>query len=409
MRTLALCLLLAACTPAPVPTAEQVSLTFTFEAGACVFCTGIDDCPLACSGEIGLTLVDADSGEVVDRVCQEFVGQDGMFLRRLPELLRDTAFDDGIMAGRRVELEVAVFSPRSREGGCPRVLAGQPPMTAGGELPTYFVRSLAPATIGDGLVDLDVVMGCVLDQPDCSVVAGDGSITAKVRDLATAQEPPATFRELDVRASHLLARPDDRFVLRIDTALTLQERTGRTPVWTATVEDPVFDQACLGTLVTRIGAGRIYPVLSCIGQLTVDELTGAVRVTTEGEYVDAAVIDDVLAGLELEAVPATGMILGRVTLGGLPVSDAVVQPLMGTAQIIYLDDTLSPTTDSATTASGWFVIVAPPALDGDGVFGETFQANVGPVVGCSRGPLGMVDGAIMAAPIELTDDCDIQP
>lgn len=400
-----------ACGPADAPGPAALELRFSFDGDTCTFCSSIDDCPLACSGEIGLFLVDADTDEVLDRFCREFAGNTQMVLRKLPDLLVDANLEDGLELGRRVALELAIFSPRSVEGGCPRVRAEfVPPTTDAGEAPTYFGRS-EPTRIGTGALTATLPLACVVDQAECSTTPDSATITAHVTDLASGQRPPTRFRDLDVRAGHLIDGAPGRYAFAVDRVLVLQELSGREPTWRATIAQPDFQPFCYGTLVTEIGATQAFPIVSCTGEESIDSRTGLPRLDTQASFVDAALIETMLDKLGLsEGLPATGLLIGRVNAGGQPVAGAVVQPFTGSAQVVYLGEDLAPTSDAFTSASGWFVIVTPPQLGLAGeAFGEYFQASIGGLVGCSQGPLGLVDGKIVAGPIDLFDECGSQP
>jgi hypothetical protein len=413
-RVLALLALLGACDRDPIPGPVTLDLSFTFAASACVYCTDVDTCPLDCGGEVGLYLIDVDSGHVLDKTCREFVGETGLVLRELPRMLTEARLDEGIVTGHRMRLEVAVFSPKTAEGDCPPIVATTPrPITQAGDLATYYGSSAEFILHDSGSpVSARIDMGCGTDERDCSTRQDESKVTAHVLDVLENIHPPADPLGLNVQFGQLLPSTFKRYHAVRQATLSPHVIGGFETFWDATVQNPVLDGPCLPIMTERTGPGDDFPYLSCDSQLVaVPGNPGLDDVVAVGGYISGSAAKTILNAFGQTGVPTSGMIIGRVTAGGSPIAGALVKPSVGSAQVVYLDNDLKPEPGLTTTASaGWFVVIDPPSL---GPSAEAccsrFEASQGGLVGCSRGPMGLVDGYITTGIIDILDDACVDP
>ncbi len=404
--------------------------------GACFSdCSSIDDCQLSCGGVVGLFLADAESGALLDQSCKALAGGADDTLRMLPAYLDGAELVTGVAIGRRVVVEVAVYSPapfvEPGDAGpgptCPRpkleqgVPVYQDP--TGAQYPAYWGRS-DPLTVRADENLASITMGCVSDFA-CQSSPDEAVVSAQVQVLES-RVPASDPEELDVRFGYVsLELPELTVALFKPLAeLLLEEPLGSPPRWSKLVKNPFLDPTCLGTLVTRVGANTGYSVLSCEGTAMEASSPAPASAETKGYTIDKAFVDALLPRLGLAAgqLPEHGILIGRVVDAiDTPLAGATVTPLQGEATVIYLDAIGQPISATATSTSGWFVVATPPTLQPVGsVVGsaranccEVFQAEIGSDIACTPAPVGLVDGVVMSAPIKVipgvTNGCDTPP
>lgn len=420
---MAVVLCAAACQAGHTGGQHPLTLTLGFDAAAlsgCLNCQTIDNCSLDCGGVIGLYLVDPDSGALVGQEeCIPFASLAGAKLRGITTELADYEISDGVAVGRRLQLEMAVYSPypfgtAPGDAGstvrCDRPVRSDssdlPSTPDGMHFPSFWGVS-DPFTVRDGDNPVTVVLGCVADGPECST-RPDARIETKVIDLKTQLTEVDLPRELDVRFGQLLYDLDGTARFALISEVSLPPGTlPADPTWSVLVPNAVTNPDCLATSVERTPAG--LPVVSCDGRETLGTGTTPTQVRTSGYTIDRSFVDKLLADLSLTTLPPKGIIIGKVVdEPGNPVEGAVVTPLEGTAQVKYLDaDAVPSDTLTATSSSGWFVVTVPPELPA--TLGaatmqtccQIFRATRGSDVGCSSGPVGTVSDTIMGARIVL--------
>jgi hypothetical protein len=421
-------LLAAACPSGDTGGPHPLTLTLDFDAtglSGCLNCSTVDTCALDCGASVaGLYLVDAETDEVLDQQCLDLPGQPGDTLRVLPQYLAEAdALTSGIVVGRRVKLELAVFSPdpfvndpgidAGPAGRCVRPVranATDLPATPGDmHYPSFWGVSDAFA-LRSGDNPVTVTMSCVNDRPACAT-RPDAQITTMVTDMKTQLMHVDSPVGLDVRFGHLLKDASGGRSFAVMAELQLQQTLPTVdPVWKVLVPNASTDPDCLATRVVRVDPTLGAPVISCDGVQELGSGATPTQVTTTGYTVADSFVDGLLTQLSLPKIPSTGIILGKVVdpTGG-PLAGAVVAPMDGTASVIYLDAAEAPDmTLTASSASGWFVVKEPPQLPTTLSAGgpnesccQVFTATRGTDVGCSAGPMGTVNGTVMASRIVI--------
>jgi hypothetical protein len=419
-------LLVTACPGGDTGGPHPLTLTLGFDAtglSGCLNCSTVDDCALDCGVSVaGMYLVDADTDVLLDQQCVTLPGLPGDTLRGLPDFLADLALAKGVTVGRRVKLELAVFSPDPFVND-PSVDAGagprcdRPVRVNPTDLPSTPIDMHFPSfwgesdvfTLRSGDNPVSLVLSCVNDRPACAT-RPDAEITTMVIDMKTQLTHLDAPEGLDVRFGHLLKDASGGHSFAQIAELRLQDQPAAAdPVWKLLVPNASPDPDCLATRVLRIDPEIGPPVISCDGSQVLGSGATPTQVTTTGYTIAKGFVDDLLVKLVLPKVPTTGMIIGRVVdATGGPIAGAAVAPIDGTASVIYLDDTDSPSGAlTATSASGWFVVKDPPqlptTLNAAAMESccQVFRATRATDVGCSSGPMGTINGTVMATRIVI--------
>lgn len=423
----AVALVATACPGGDTGGPHPLTLSLGFDAtglSGCLNCSTVDDCALDCGASVaGLFLVDAESDTLLDHQCVALPGLPGDTLRVLPDYLAHMdPLANGVTVGRRVKLELAVFSPDPFVDD-PGVDAGaglrcdRPVRATATDLPATPIDMHFPSfwgesdvfTLRSGDNPVSLVLSCVNDRPACAT-RPDAQITTTVIDMKTQLPHLDTPEGLDVRFGHLLKDTSGgrSFAQIAELRLPVPLPPPTTdPVWRDLVPNASPDPDCLATRVLRIDPETGPQVISCDGSQVVGAGATPTQVTTTGYTIAKSFVDGLLVELTLPKIPATGMIIGRVVDGtGGPVADAVVAPIDGTAQVIYLDDGEKPSSSlTATSGSGWFVVKDPPqlptTLNAAAMESccQVFRATRAADVGCSAGPMGTINGTVMATRI----------
>lgn len=425
---------LAACGSSGKTLAIRLSLDSSPGSSFCAMstCQSPDTCPLDCGGEVGLYLIDAETEQLLDSSCTEIAAVADSTLRNLPAILSDgPALGANISAGKQVVVQLAVFSPSSAGHDCPRVFSDPTglPRTLDGELPAYFATTdpEAPITIADGTTRVDLPVQCVFPQTDCT----SAKVKASSYDVSSLVELD-TPEQYDFVYGFLGSDGDMGTSFVFTSRLTYDGSLP--PIWSARPTNGLLtDDYCPATLVTLSGPAPI-PVLSCEGTAQRDNDV-VTEVDTRGYFIDKATIGGILAALHLPAVPASGMLIGKVVDSKTfsEVEGAAVSPLFGTAQPKYLDEgpgehqfTLREGAPGTVTGpKGWFVFYAdpnatppvpapslptpPPFAMGIGPAPccEYFRADNGIQTGCSAGRVGLVNDTVMATVIDINGACPV--
>jgi hypothetical protein len=410
MRTVvpAVLLLTVACDESPSQKDLTLGMSFLSDGGMCSNvigagpCGNVETCPLDCSVEIVLRAARSDSGAEVGVQCQRFDGEDQRKLSALPELLAEMVDKFDWPADTEVDLELAVYSPVVAET-CPEAdFDRSPPESPGGNRPNYYARARRVRVEEEAVARLDLVCLELHSRCDSLNVDFTTDIWAIRASTARADDP----QNLVVRLAQLIVDgPGVSF--NVITPMTWNGSV--VPMlarWTATVNEEDLEGPCVATVVNRLS----NPVLSCFS-----DIDGAVGVT-QGIEIE----DDVrmLINSNLGGVPPEGLFVGRVvTKEGNPVAGATVQPVEGQATIVYLDGSMKPTGARVTQEGGWVAIRERPRFDYTDATGGTeqtsccgyFAVQAGALVGCSKGPVGLVNDTLTAGLFVVDQACPTVP
>ncbi|MBI4510875.1 MAG: hypothetical protein HY698_14680 [Deltaproteobacteria bacterium] len=365
-------------------------------------CGAPEEVPLECGGHVGVYLVDPATNQPFDQGCIPFERKDGMTLRDLPQLLSSRSFT--VPEGKSVAVEIAVYSPPAITA-CPRY----DEKTDGGvTIPNYFGRSEGATLTGDS-PRLPVTLRCNGKAVTCGddpleLTKVSATVTVMITDpLAAPSDEEA--KDMNVRTGYLLAassgeNPAYRFNPTGELSyLPLARR------WEALTRDFFFPDECVGTLVTKLGAGSTVSTLSCDGSVDRDARTASGK----GYFWDRSTIDSIVAAMGLISFPDEGLVIGRVVdENGHGVDSAWVRPKgprTNNPRILYLYhdpffNQLALTRQGPTESHGVFVIAeATPTCCYDLI--AEVERNGVVYSGESGGPIGLVDGVAMGTLIEV--------
>lgn len=357
-----------------------------------------------CGVQVALHVVNIDDEAVLASDCVTLERSVGSTLAALPSLLEEAGPHLApVPEGRRVRLEVALYSPPTFGPDCPRFVIAPDGTTSLPVSPNdpmsfpVFYGTSAPVRL-DGTPRFEVPLFCGAAPFDCATQPPVSQITAEVRDLVSLAPPTEDLaRELNVRAGYVVeAAPGGRYAWSSAGDLAY-EGNG---VWQSSAVDFFFPQGCVGSLVTKVGASPSLTA-SCDGK----QDPGGTAALAYGYHLDAATRDRVLAALGLDDVPEGGLVVGRVVgpdgrgLAGATVSGAGMLVDMQ-PRVRYLNDDLSGLRNGDTGANGWFVVddAAVPCCDA-----LVARAEVGgqTIFGTSAGSVGLVGGIVMAVVIAV--------
>lgn len=418
-----LAVLAAACSEAP----KKISVGLRFDASACRTCFSPDECPLDCGGQISIKVIDLDN-QVLESACLPWDYEMGKRLRDLPALLATAELDaTRVPAGTQVAFEVAVWNYATFEA-CPRIVVDFPgdlPHSEFLEYPWYFGRSPV-YTVSSGLTSVEVPLGCVTGDDFCAVQPNLTQFDAHVTEVHTLLDPPIDPTTLEVRTGNVFpfvaGDPEAPLHAEFNFYQSWQlDLVGGDPFldayWQTIRSEPFnFDEFCVGTIVTRIGAGGTVSTVSCEG------FFDGVVVDARGYFVDKKRVDQIVTALALPSFPDGGLLIGRVVdAAGQPAADVFIRPPEDdTANIVYLDEIDDPDNPGQTrlirksagpTAANGFFVVDDAALTPDqwvmppntARCCDTFEAwKTDGSMGFSPGPVGLVDGVVMSTVIQLS-------
>jgi hypothetical protein len=311
--------------------------------------------PLGCDAMVSVRVIDARDPDVVyvDQCLPLAAGPDLCGIGALPLL------SDRPVPRTAVRVQVAMW-PRSEVGdSCPAPVEFDP-----SGLPQ--LRGLHPSVGGEHLViagdsdEVEIAMGCA----NIDALAGEACLADQpIRARATVDDfqqrsmvAPATAEYLILSAGAPVERPgkgtDTEWELRPgDLAQLVADRTSRQiPAWTGPLPTDLGDTVCLEVLHRTEGA----PTATC------RSVPPAARsLDLSGAYVSPALRKIVLDALALDALPADGLVLGRVVdRRGEPVEGIAVAPTPP-AKIVYIADDGKHIDEAiaTTSASGMFVSI----------------------------------------------------
>jgi hypothetical protein len=409
---LALLVVLAACDDEQRKDDLELAFSFAPANGVCAeivgapSCTNIDNCPLDCTTEVVVRLLDSDTGATIRRSCRRFAELDGRRLRALPDLVSQIFEAVTLAPGRKVRVEVAAFSPPGPVE-CPEANFNvDPPVTPTGVVPAYYART-GVLTIGDSKTAA-LPLACGPLRTQCS--APTMTVETSVLELGPLVEAKNQDTLQVILGQVKIDSPGASFTV-LSSPQMMWNHDLVNSRWT--LEIPLIDEKTrLATLVGRLGAP--LDVLSCD-----TTLSGGQAVTSAIEL-DRTTYTTILnnLGLSNTGLPPQGLFIGRVVnnvgTSNQPIEGASVRPLKGTAEVIYLDDALQPTSALVTSSQAWVVIRERPAFPFDPGTGqptantsccELFEVRKGEQVGCSQGPIGLVDDFVTAGTFDIGSPC----